>query len=716
MVITESTTIRPDRYIFPGGDSLNHPVLTIRGDNITVDFQGTQLIGAADTIAPDAYAGLALRIGPGRNITIRNLKARGYRVALLAENVDSLHIEACDFSYNYRQRLYSTRRRENIADWLNYQHNDQDEWLHDGAAIYLKNCRQALVREVHITGGQNGLLLTGCDDGLFYNNTIQFNSGVGIGLYRSNRNRVLHNRLDWNVRGYSHGIYARGQDSAGILCYEQSSQNVFAYNSATHCGDGFFLWAGQQTIETGEGGCNGNIVFGNDFSFAPANGIEATFSRNDLVGNRMQGCRYGIWAGYSYHTRMIGNTLLGNQFGIAVEHGNNNAIIANAFIDNKTGIQLWERQQQPLDWLFLQHRNVASRHYQIEANVFRGTDLPLDISNTRGVNVSGNTFVRFNRLLTSRTPTDSLLMAGNVMDLTMGWGDAVPFLAENVVRQDTGTLPPLNSLYDLTPVQPLADGHDTRLPDNSLKGRSFILMGEWGPYNFMYPSVWLREADADRYVFLLLGPQGNWKLTGGEGAVQVNPKTGSFPATVTVRRDQDVRDLSLQFEFIGEQVITERGDTLRRGTPVPFSFSEFNFSPTWWVRFYEFDSTTSAQGSYPVFQTLRERKAGFEMETDSLAFVWWDSPGGGINPDRFATFAETTFDVPPGDYRLILTSDDGARLYLDNRLLIDHWEAHSPEVDVREVKLSGRHTLKVEHYEIGGLATLELQIEPLRQR
>src|SRR5687768_18079716 len=33
---------------------------------------------------------------------------------------------------------------------------------------------------------------------------------------------------------------SRGQDSAGILCFEQSSDNLFAENSATHGGDGFF--------------------------------------------------------------------------------------------------------------------------------------------------------------------------------------------------------------------------------------------------------------------------------------------------------------------------------------------------------------------------------------------------------------------------------------------------------------------------------------------
>ena len=34
----------------------------------------------------------------------------------------------------------------------------------------------------------------------------------------------MHNRVDWCVRGYSHTFYNRGQDSAGILIYEQSSQ------------------------------------------------------------------------------------------------------------------------------------------------------------------------------------------------------------------------------------------------------------------------------------------------------------------------------------------------------------------------------------------------------------------------------------------------------------------------------------------------------------
>jgi len=102
-------------------------------------------------------------------------------------------------------------------------------------------------------------------------------------------------------------VFTTGQDSAGILIYEQSNKNTFAYNSVTHGGDGFFLWAGQSTMDTAKGGCNDNVVYGNDFSHAPTNGIEATFSRNHFVNNLLRECWHGFWTGYSYDTLMSGN-------------------------------------------------------------------------------------------------------------------------------------------------------------------------------------------------------------------------------------------------------------------------------------------------------------------------------------------------------------------------------------------------------------------------
>ncbi|HEX6179944.1 MAG TPA: right-handed parallel beta-helix repeat-containing protein, partial [Chitinophagaceae bacterium] len=295
MKITSSVTIRKALYSINSPDASGKvsletaPVIEISGNNIVIDFNNARLTGSNDKDMPDEFYGLAIRVTGGKNITIKNLSARGYKVALLATDVEGLVIENCNFSYNYRQHLNSTQEKEDISDWMSYHQNEKDEWLRYGAAMYLRNCNKALIRGNTVTGGQCALMMTNCNDGLVYNNNFSFNSAIGIGMYRSSRNRVMYNKLDWNVRGHSEGVYNRGQDSAAILVFEQCNENVCAYNSATHSGDGFFLWAGQTTMDKGEGGCNDNLIFSNDFSHAPTNGIEVTFSRNRIAENTVVG-------------------------------------------------------------------------------------------------------------------------------------------------------------------------------------------------------------------------------------------------------------------------------------------------------------------------------------------------------------------------------------------------------------------------------------------
>ena len=409
LTISSSVTIKEDIYELNGTDSLDQPVLTIEGNDLVVDFNNAILKGSNDQQWPNEFYGLGILV-KGENITIRNLTVAGYKVALMAVDVDSLKIENADLSYNYRQQLKSSWAQESLDDWLSYHHNEKDEWLRYGAAAYLKNCDHALVKNLKVTGGQNGLMLTQCDDGLFINNTIQFNSGVGIGLYRSSRNQVLHNKLDWNVRGYSHGKYSRGQDSAGILCYEESRDNTFAFNSATHSGDGFFLWADQMETEDGANGCNGNLIYRNDFSYAPANGVEVTFSSNYVIGNRLEECNYGIWAGYSWETIMFGNSIKNNHYGIAVEHGQDNQIINNGFEDNQIGVQLWERENQPEDWGYVKAKDVSSRNYQILNNTFSKTKVPLSIRNTDSVLIQGNTFFDYETLHDEKKTNTNLVL------------------------------------------------------------------------------------------------------------------------------------------------------------------------------------------------------------------------------------------------------------------------------------------------------------------
>ena len=181
------------------------------------------------------------------------------RSAILARRSPELHLSHNDLSYNWKPRLYSGVEKESLVDWMSYHQNDKDEWLTRGAAIYLAECDRAEVDNNTAVQGQNGLMITRSSGLKIWNNTFQFLSGIGVGLYRTTDSTIMHNRIDWCVRGYSHGFYNRGQDSAGLLMYEQSSRNKVAYNSITHGGDGLFLWAGQSTMDTGEGGSNDNL-------------------------------------------------------------------------------------------------------------------------------------------------------------------------------------------------------------------------------------------------------------------------------------------------------------------------------------------------------------------------------------------------------------------------------------------------------------------------
>src|ERR1041385_466510 len=341
MVITRSARVAPGTYRFPAPASPDSAVITVRGDSITLDFGGATMLGADPKADPDQAAGVAIRVEGGRGVKILHAVIRGYKVGILARGTRGLTLTGNVLSYGWKPRLYSVVEHESLADWLSYHHNEKDEWLRFGAGIYLAGVKGGELRENTAEQSMNGLLLTRTDSLLIVRNNFSFNSGLGIGLYRSSHNVIAENRLDYNVRGYSHGFYRRGQDSADLLMYEQSSDNLAVANSATHGGDGLFLWAGQHTMDTGEGGANGNIFYGNDFSFAPANGIEATFSSNRFLGNRIEGSDYGLWGGYSFQSQVSGNCFLRNRVGIAIEHGQTNLISENHFDGDSTAISLW---------------------------------------------------------------------------------------------------------------------------------------------------------------------------------------------------------------------------------------------------------------------------------------------------------------------------------------------------------------------------------------
>ena len=96
----------------------------------------------------------------------------------------------------------------------------------------------------------------------------------------------------------------------------------------------------------------------------------------------------------------------------------------------------------------------------------------------------------------------------------------------------------------------------------------------------------------------------------------------------------------------------------------------------------------------------------------------WDwgggSPGDGVNNDHFSARWTRYIDVPAGPYRFYATSDDGIRVWLDNKLIIDQWHDQSVFSYSADVSLSpGHHEVRVEYYENSGFAVAKVYWEAI---
>ena len=77
--------------------------------------------------------------------------------------------------------------------------------------------------------------------------------------------------------------------------------------------------------------------------------------------------------------------------------------------------------------------------------------------------------------------------------------------------------------------------------------------------------------------------------------------------------------------------------------------------------------------------------------------------------------ATTTFTLDSGTYTLRTISDDGVRVWLDDKLVIDDWTPHESRVDNAPIG-PGRHALRVEYYQVDGWTELRVEVVRGRQR
>jgi len=111
-------------------------------------------------------------------------------------------------------------------------------------------------------------------------------------------------------------------------------------------------------------------------------------------------------------------------------------------------------------------------------------------------------------------------------------------------------------------------------------------------------------------------------------------------------------------------------------------------------------STGPWLGQY--YDTLLPQGSPDVTRTDAAIDFDWDqgAPDARIPKDYFSARWTQTAHFDSGIYRFHAIVDDGVRLYVDGRLVIDEWENNPSTEFTADVKLSARnHAIKVEYYD-----------------
>jgi hypothetical protein len=761
-VLTESC-----RVVIPAGtvipDEAGDGVIQIRTDGITVEFapgpdgSPSSLAGAVIDDNWDTLTGVGVRVEHASGVTLRNLRVHGYKVGVLATHADGLTIESADLSDNYRQRLKSTPLREDPTDWLFPHDNDERQWVtQHGAALCVERSENITVRALRVRRGQNGIILDRVNKSKIYDNDCSFLSGWGLACWRSSWNLISRNAFDFCVRGHSEGVYNRGQDSAGILFFEQCNNNTVVENSATHSGDGFFGFAGREaigqtaekpnvespfqsaaqggalvintpsgfrTVRRGQG-CNGNYFGENDFSYAPAHGWEMTFSdMNTLAHNRIVGngiC--GVWGGYSSNTSIRSNhfeangTLAyGDEGGaINIEHGSSNFIRGNTFTNNSVVLRLWwddDGSLFDLPGTPSKEAKIADNGFY-ENRVFVTEDHPFTRDRHRTMKFRGlwyqdPTCTHFGENYIQE-PIESIDVA-NWIGFDFEEGTEPTRYPRNSELSGWIRVPQHATLGTTRPVG--ARDH--------LRGRHNIIMGEWGPWDHESPLVRVRERTASRHVYEIFGLD-----------AEILESTTKQPFRgIATRFDRD--DSAAPPRWTTTIEATEPGlhpyeTTLAvPGSDFVRTFTGTLIDTVWHARTWAW--TADPLTDLDAWRAEAEGDRVVHTVLDALDFYYQSrSPAdlgmlereaatnAGITRDKFATIATTTIPLTPGSWTIRTLSDDGIRVFIDGEVVIERWDIHGPTPDTATFAITERRDveIRVEHFENDGWAALQVTLEP----
>jgi hypothetical protein len=207
-----------------------------------------------------------------------------------------------------------------------------------------------------------------------------------------------------------------------------------------------------------------------------------------------------------------------------------------------------------------------------------------------------------------------------------------------------------------------------------------------------------------------------WKLSRVQGG-RLSANSGSVPGEITVTPDRNAGELRVDLVYTGLEVLTPRGRTVPAGQPYTFSYYRLDPQADWTVRWYVWPESANPLTAPEAFRKVLSGAPVLSENPRRLDYIGGRTLRESLPRDRVALVAEGTVRLPgPPDaaFRLRVISDDGVRVWVDGKLVIDNWDVHGSEIDEITVP-GGAHKIKVEYFEATGWAEFRLEFARNRE-
>jgi hypothetical protein len=146
---------------------------------------------------------------------------------------------------------------------------------------------------------------------------------------------------------------------------------------------------------------------------------------------------------------------------------------------------------------------------------------------------------------------------------------------------------------------------------------------------------------------------------------------------------------------------------------------------TWNVTFFDWSNETDPREHLEDWRKLAQSVWAASFKSDQLVFRFGMGGPSDLNlspevvkakigPDHFGMIARTTLPLPKGKWKLATLSDDGVRVTVNGKTLIDDWNWHTPKHDQAFCETASDENVEVvvEYFEIDGYAVLEFCLTP----